>query len=182
MKSIIVYGSQYGTTCFYAEKLSELTDIEPISYEQAAEVSGCELVIYLGGLYAGGVKGLKHALKYFPKEAELILITVGLADPADSENVKNIRKSLKKQMPDDAYKRARIFHLRGGIDYKQLTFKHKTMMKLLYNSVKNTPPEEMTAETKAMIETYNQKVNFVDERTLEPIVNEIKRMLSGGKR
>ena len=182
MKSIIVYGSQYGTTRFYAEKLSELTDIEPISYEQAAEVSGCELVIYLGGLYAGGVKGLKHALKYFPKEAELILITVGLADPADSENVKNIRKSLKKQMPDDTYKRARIFHLRGGIDYKQLTFKHKTMMKLLYNSVKNTPPEEMTAETKAMIETYNQKVNFVDERTLEPIVKEIKRMLSGGKR
>ena len=85
-------------------------------------------------------------------------------------------------MPDDAYKRARIFQLRGGIDYKQLTFKHKTMMKLLYNSVKNTPPEEMTAETKAMIETYNQKVNFVDERTLEPIVNEIKKMLSGGKR
>lgn len=40
----------------------------------------------------------------------------------------------------------------------------------------------MTAETKAMIETYNQKVNFVDERTLEPIVNEIKKMLSGGKR
>lgn len=79
-------------------------------------------------------------------------------------------------------KRARIFHLRGGIDYKQLTFKHKTMMKLLYNSVKNTPPEEMTAETKAMIETYNQKVNFVDERTLEPIVKEIKKMLSGGKR
>ena len=33
MKSIIVYGSQYGTTRFYAEKLSELTDIEPISYE-----------------------------------------------------------------------------------------------------------------------------------------------------
>ena len=55
-------------------------------------------------------------------------------------------------------------------------------MKLLYNSVKNTPPEEMTAETKAMIETYNQKVNFVDETTLKPIVNEIEKILSGGKR
>lgn len=89
---------------FLCRKLSELTDIEPISYEQAAEVSGCELVIYLGGLYAGGVKGLKHALKYFPKEAELILITVGLADPADSENVKNIRKSLKN--------RCRMMHIK----------------------------------------------------------------------
>lgn len=182
MKSMIVYGSQYGTTRFYAEKLSELTGIEAISYEQAADVSGCELVIYLGGLYAGGVKGLKRTVKYFPQQAELILITVGLADPADPENVKNIRASLQKQLPENVYKSARIFHLRGGIDYKQLTFKHKTMMKLLYNSVKNTPPEEMTAETKAMIETYNQKVNFVDETTLKPIVNEIEKILSGGKR
>ena len=94
-----------GTTRFYAEKLSELTGIEAISYEQAADVSGCELVIYLGGLYAGGVKGLKRTVKYFPQQAELILITVGLADPADPENVKNIRASLQKQLPENVYKK-----------------------------------------------------------------------------
>lgn len=179
MESIIIYGSQYGTTRFYAEKLSELTGINSISYDKKEDISGCKLVIYLGGLYAGGVKGLKRAKKYFPESAKLILITVGLADPADSENVKNIRVSLQKQLPENIYKNARIFHLRGGIDYKQLTLKHRTMMRLLYNSVKNTPLEKMTEETKAMIDTYNKQVNFIDERTLNPIVNDIVKILSG---
>ncbi len=182
MKSIIIYGSQYGTTRFYAKKLSELTGIKLISYDEKANISGCKLVIYLGGLYAGGVKGLKRAKKYFPESAKLILITVGLADPADSENVKNIRASLQKQLPENIYKNVRIFHLRGGIDYKQLTFKHKTMMKLLYNSVKNTPLEKMTAETKAMIDTYDKKVNFVDEKTLKPIVDEIRKIFQENAR
>lgn len=35
-------------------------------------------------------------------------------------------------------------------------------MKLLYNKVKKLPPEQQRAETRAMIETYNRKVDFVD--------------------
>ena len=55
----------------------------------------------------------------------------------------------------------------GGIDYSKLHFAHKTMMKLLYNAVKNLPEERQTAENKAMIETYNKKVNFVDFSSME---------------
>ena len=48
-------------------------------------------------------------------------------------------------------------------------------MKLLYNAVKNLPEEKQTAENKAMIETYNKKVDFIDFSSLDKITNEIQK-------
>ena len=67
-----------------------------------------------------------------------------------------------------------IFHLRGGIDYKSLSFKHRAMMTMLYNKVRKLPEERKTAEVKAMIETFNQKVDFVDYDSLNQILEAIK--------
>ncbi|MBQ3258195.1 MAG: hypothetical protein IJA67_12415, partial [Oscillospiraceae bacterium] len=61
----------------------------------------------------------------------------------------------------------------GGIDYSRLSFKHKTMMGLLYRKAVGLPEEKKTAEVKAMIETYNKKVKFVDFDSLTAIVNDI---------
>lgn len=68
-----------------------------------------------------------------------------------------------------------IFHLRGGIDYKKLNLRHRAMMTLLYNKAKHLPEEEKTAEVRAMIETFNSEVDFVDYDTLEPIAEGINR-------
>ena len=48
------------------------------------------------------------------------------------------------------------------------------MMNLLYNMVKKLPEEKKSAEDRAMIETYNKKVEFVDFSSLDNIINEIK--------
>lgn len=48
-------------------------------------------------------------------------------------------------------------------------------MKLLYNAIKNIPEEEQTAENKAMIETYNKKVDFIDFSSLDEIIHEIQK-------
>mgnify|MGYP001134094826 CR=1 FL=1 len=49
------------------------------------------------------------------------------------------------------------------------------MMALLYNKVKHLPENKKTAEIKAMIETYNKKVNFIDFSSLDKIANEIQK-------
>ena len=100
-------------------------------------------------------------------------MTVGLADVCDEENISNIRSSIRKQVPEYFFKKASIFHLRGGIDYQKLSFKHKMMMKLLYNKAKNMPEEKKTAEVRAMIETFNSKVDFVDFTCLDQIAESI---------
>ena len=44
-------------------------------------------------------------------------------------------------------------------------------MSLLHSKVSKMPESELNAEAKAMLETYGQKVDFVDFTSLEKIVN-----------
>ena len=43
-------------------------------------------------------------------------------------------------------------------------------MTLLYQKTKNMPEEKKTAEVRAMIETYNQRVDFTDLSSPDPII------------
>ena len=178
MNNIIIYGSHYGTTKQYAEELSKRTNIKAISFKKFnQQINDYDNIIYLGGLYAGGVLGMSKTLKKLNNisNKKIIIATVGLSDPTDEVNKNNIRNNIKNQIPKEVLEKAKIFHLRGGIDYSKLNFAHKTMMKLLYNAVKNLPNEKQTAEDRAMIETYNKKVNFIDFSSLDKIANEIQK-------
>lgn len=169
---IIIYGSHYGTTRKYAEEFAKRTNIEIKSYEDVTDINQYNTVIYFGGLYAGGVLGMKKTFAKISQDQDkkIIIATVGLADPMDTENTDNIKNSMKIQLSTELYENAQIFHLRGGIDYSHLNFKHKTMMGLLYKKVVGLPEEKKTAEIKAMIETYNQKVDFVDFESLNQLI------------
>ena len=162
MSTVILYGSRYGTSRRYAQALAERTGLPCYPADQAARAEGCAELVYVGGLYAGGVCGLGRALRALaPDPARRYLIaTVGLADPHDAENIRNIRTALQARLPKPVLDNARLFHLRGGIDYSRLNFA----------AAKNQPPEQQNAETRAMIETYGKAVDFVDLATLEPIV------------
>lgn len=177
MEHIIVYGSQYGSTRRYAQKLSEQTGIPAVGYKDAPTLSDKKVIVYLGGLYAGGVLGLAKTLRDFaPQHGQrLILVTVGLADPGEPENQRNIRTSLQRQLPAELLGRTKIFHLRGGINYQKLSFGHRTMMKLLYQTLRRTPLENQTTENRAFVETYGKQVDFTDFGALEPIAREILR-------
>jgi len=172
---IIIYGSQYGTAKQYAEELARKTGIDLKRYEDVTDINQYDTVIYIGGLYAGGVLGMKKTLAKISQcqSKKIIIATVGLADPMDTENSNSIKNSMRRQLSKELYENAHIFHLRGGIDYSRLRFKHKTMMGLLYKKAAGLPEEKKTAEVKAMIETYNKKVDFVNFDSLTAIVNDI---------
>lgn len=172
MNKIIIYGSQYGTTKAYAEKLSEMTGIPVMSYEKVKNLSEYDEVIHFGGLYAGGIKGLKTTLKYLNGSANFVIVTVGLADVTVTENTDSIKKSIAQQVSEEVLNRTKCFHLRGGIDYGKLNFLHKTMMALLYKMITKNPPEQRPLEMEALIETYNKQVSFVDFDSLKPIIEE----------
>ena len=169
---IILFGTTYGSSKLYSEELSKRTGIEARSYDEASSIDDYDTVVYIGSLYAGGVQGMKKTFSKLTDvgEKKIIIATVGLADPTDSENINSIRNSIKNQLSDELYNHATIFHLRGAIDYAKLGFKHKTMMSLLYNKAKNLPEEKKTAEVRAMIETYNKEISFIDYESLTPIV------------
>ncbi len=173
--NIVIYGSQYGTARKYAKELAERVGFDIKSYEDVKDINSYDAIVYIGALYAGGVLGMKKTFAKISQceNKKIIIATVGLADPTDSENTDNIKQGMEKQLSKELYKSARIFHLRGGIDYSKLGFKHKTMMGLLYKKAVSLPEEQKTAEVRAMIQTYNQKVDFVDLETLNDIINAI---------
>lgn len=173
MNILVVYGSEYGTTKRYAKKFCQLTNLPLVNYQIIDNLSGYDLIVHFGGLYAGGVKGLKKTCKALKDNQKLIIVTVGLADVNDPTNINNIKDSLKRQVSKKRLINTPCFHLRGGIDYQKLNFKHRTMMALLYRKVVKLPEDKKTGEIKALIDTYNKKVDFVDFDALNQIIDEV---------
>ena len=173
-KQLIIYGSRYGSTKRYAERLAEMTGLEAVEYKAVKDLGDYDRIVYLGSLYAGGVMGLKQTVGKMSPRQELIVSTVGLADPSDASNVAHIRQSIKDQIPAHFYDESRLFHLRGAIDYTKLNLKYRLMMSLLAKKVAKLPEEQQNAETRAMLETYGKQVDFVDFSSLQPIVDKIK--------
>ena len=127
-KQLIIYGSRYGSTRRYAERLAEMTGLEAVEYKAVKDLGDYDRIVYLGSLYAGGVTGLKQAVGKMSPQQELIVATVGLADSTDAANVAHIRQSIKDQIPAHFYDESRLFHLRGAIDYTKLNLKYRLMM------------------------------------------------------
>ena len=178
-KTIITYGSCYGSAEHYARKFAECTGFPVLPYREVKSAAGFARVIHFGALYAGGVLGLRQVAALLPPEAELIVVTVGLAAVEDAENIRNIRSAIRRQIPEDIFRRTRIFHLRGAIDYDRLSFRHRAMMAMLYAKAQKLPEEKRNEETRAMIETYGKQVSFIDDAALLALVNtmELERPL-----
>ena len=174
MKTLITYGSQYGSTEHYARKFAECTGFPVFPYLEVKSAADYDRIIHFGALYAGGVLGLRQIVSLLAPNTELFIVTVGLADVQDAENIQHIRNSIRRQLPEDVFQRTQIFHLRGAIDYSKLNLKHRTMMALLYAKAKRLPVEKRNAETQAMIETYGKQVSFVDDTALLALVNSME--------
>jgi menaquinone-dependent protoporphyrinogen IX oxidase len=161
MKIAVIYKSKYGTTRQYAEWLSEELGADLFSYEKFPK-SDYDLIIYGGGLYAGKFISMKNLTA-----KHMIFFTVGLSDPNTTDFSKIIKQNFPKGLPE----KSEIFHLRGGIDYEKLGPIYKMMMYMLNKTVVGKKSyDECTDEEKMFIDTFGNKVNFVDKKSITPIL------------
>lgn len=180
MKTVVIYRSRYGHTEKYAKWLSEKLNAD--SFE-ASQIKGLDFsvydnIIYGGGLYAGGINGLKYFKEIFDDiiEKNIILFTVGLADPLVESNLEGIRSHIERDFSPEMKERIKVFHLRGGIDYSNLGLLHKSMMMMLRKSVEKKSENDRTQEDTEMLKTYGEKVDFTDIKTLEPVLSYLKKL------
>ncbi|WP_346869078.1 flavodoxin domain-containing protein [Clostridium sp. UBA5119] len=170
-KTVVIYKSKYGSTKKYAEWIAtELdADIFEASKIDVTDMQNYSTIIYGGGLYASGILGVSLITKAFDKlkDKNLVVFTVGLADPSNTKQfIPVIDKNFTKEMQD----RIKLFHFKGAIDYKNLDFIHKSMMALLKNKVSKMPEDKMDDEAKIMLETYGQVVDFTDKSSIKLLI------------
>lgn len=171
MKIAVIYQSAYGTTKKYAEWLAEEleADLWEKSLIRPESLSDYDLVIYGGGIYASGILGIDLVTKHPIKN--LILFTVGLANPAitDYSNI------IEKNLPLPLRENTKIFHLRGGIDYKKLSLLHRALMAAMKKfSVDRKSPDRLSSEDKAFLESYGKEIDFTNIQAIQPIINYVQ--------
>lgn len=179
MKSTaVIYKSKYGSTKKYAEWIGNELECDVLENSSVSvdRLKKYDTIIYGGGLFAGGVNGISLITKNFDtiKNKDVILFTVGLADPKDTANTEHIKGGIKKAVSPEVYEKLKIFHLRGGIDYSALGIVHKAMMAMLVKSMKSKDKSELRDEDKLMLETYGQQIDFTDKKSIQPIVDYVK--------
>jgi menaquinone-dependent protoporphyrinogen IX oxidase len=166
-KILVAYSSKYGSTRKYAEWIASAlsADLFDAQTVESKALSQYDVVIYGGGLYAGGIAGVKLVTQNSCKK--LIVFTVGLADP----NTTDYSAILNKNFTPELLAETKFFHLRGGIDYKKLGPMHKFMMAMMKGMIQRKPESEQEPEDKEFLNTYNAKVNFEDMKTIEPVIS-----------
>jgi menaquinone-dependent protoporphyrinogen IX oxidase len=168
-KIAVVYKSKYGTTKQYAEWIAEALE-SPLfesSKIKSSQLEDYDVVIYGGGLYAGGIDGIKLVSKATCKK--LVVFTVGLANIETTD----FSGFLTKAFTQEQLATIKVFHLRGAMNYKQLSLIHKGMMAVVKKEAEKKPIAERTNDDVLMLETYGKEVDFMDKGTITPIVEYI---------
>ena len=174
-KTIVIYGSHYGTTKAYAERIAEALACPAVSVKQLKgnALAGCDTVIFGGGVYAGSIAGWRKAARRIVKARPRrgLLFACGLADPAKEKTQKEARMLFEKRLPD-AMRALPVFCLRGGIDYAKLKCVHRAMMAMLMKLLKNK--KDPSEEDRQLMQTYGKKADFFDPSATQPVIDAAK--------
>lgn len=165
-KILVTYTSKYGSTERYAEWIAAAlgADILAAKAVKPGTLSQYDVVVHGGGLYAGGIAGIKLVTQNPCKN--LVVFTVGLADPASTDYSAIINQNFTPEL----LAKTKLFHMRGGINYKQLGPVHKVMMAVMKSTILKKPESERDSEDREFLETYNAKVNFEENQSIAPLV------------
>ena len=176
MKNLVLYTSKYGSTKQYAQWIGEALHcpVDEFANLDHYDLNDVDTIICGEGVYAGRLKSpksLQEIIRKYP-DKNYVFFLVGLADANDAENRDRLYADLKKYLDDDIEK-IKVFFLRGAIDYSKLSFMDRSMMWMLYQTLKHKPKDELPEDAQQAIETYGKKVDFVDKAAIKPIIDYI---------
>ena len=180
-KTAVVYGSVYGSTKQYAQWIADALSAD-LYENKSLDISVLEpydIIIYGGGLYAGGVTGISLISRHpeFIQKKKVFLFTCGIADPAKPENIEHILKNLDSVFTGKLKEQISFYHFRGRMDYERLSTKHRVMMWMMKKMLSKKKPEERTEEDQGIIDTYWTLVDFTDRSSIIPLVQDASQYI-----
>ncbi|MDO5431392.1 flavodoxin domain-containing protein [Eubacterium sp.] len=173
-KKAVIYASEYGSTETYAKWLAQELCVQAFSLKKMKPevLKESDILVYGGGIYASGIKGIKMFKKKCGsfQYKKIIIFTVGLADPEKTD----YSEILKSNFSEEERKNFKFFHLRGAIDYKKLSLPHRAMMAMMMKMLKSKP--ESFKENTDFFESYGKMIDFKDKSALAPVIEYIEQI------
>lgn len=170
---IILYQSKYGATKKYVDWLVEETKFEIIVTSKANinKVKQYDFIILAGGIYASGISGLSFLKKNYNdiKDKKIAVFCVG-ASPYEEKAFKQIcEHNLKNDIKDIP-----MFYGRGAWDEEKMTFKDKTLCKMLQKVVAKQDPKTYEPWQKALMSAVGQKCDWTEKKYLQLLLEWIE--------
>lgn len=173
-KKVVIYASHYGYTQKYANWIAQALQCKVVNVSELDEkkLAQCDVIIWGGGLYASGINGIKQFKKLFPllRQKKLIVFTVGLASVDDPEPFKQL---VQQNFDQEQIDRIQFYHFRGGMDYKRLSFAHRSMMAALRRVI--LMKKEQSEDAKGVLETYGKTIDMSNRDAIQPLLDYVNQ-------
>jgi menaquinone-dependent protoporphyrinogen IX oxidase len=174
-KTIVIYKSKYGSTKKYAQWIAKRVqgDLVENSEVKLGDLQKYDTIILGGSLHAVGIKGVKLLTENFEqlKDKQIIVFAVGCS-PVTEEAINHI---INHNFTEEIKERINFFYLRGAFNYKKLNLIDKLLMLALKFKIKMQKKGELDEDTKALLDSYDNPVDFTDEEAIAPIIESINK-------
>lgn len=166
---LVAYKSVYGTTEKYAKLISEALggDLINLKTTKKIDFDKYKAVLYGGGIYGGGINGLKA---FFSAKGlddkNIVIFTCGISNDAEK-----IKQSVQKTVPD-VYGKAKLFCLKGAIDYSKLGFVHRSILSFMIRGLKSK--QNLDETEKIIVNLQKSKADFFDESAVNEMIEYVK--------
>ena len=170
MKAIVVYKSKTGYTKRYAQWIAEELGCDIKENAALKDIMGYDVVILGGGMYAGGINGVKLITKNVDKlkDKKLVLYAVGANTGADKDMIPVWDRILTAEQQ----KEIGHFYLRGGFDFSKLGAGDKILMNMLKKHLQKL--ENPSEDDKGMLAAYDEPVDFVERDNIKKLVDYVR--------
>lgn len=168
-KVLVLYRSKYGSTKKYVDLLRQeiSCDCCEIGSGQIDGIDRYDLIVVAGGIYAGGISGMKFLqrnLQVFSGK-KLAVFAVG-ASPYDEAAFETVKQHNLRQIPIPIP----MFYGRGAYDEERMDFKDRALCRLLRKSLKKRDPGTFEPWMEAFFEADGKSCDWTDPVYLRPLL------------
>lgn len=166
MKTIVAYKSKSGYTKKYAQWIAQELNCDIKENAELSDIINYDVIIYGGGMYAGGFNGAKLITKNLNRLSgkKIVLFAVGSNPGREHE----MQPFWNKVLTAEQQKKIGHFYLRGGFDFSRLTKGDKILMKMLkmrLQSLKNPTEDDL-----GLLAAYDNPVDFSDKANIKDLI------------
>lgn len=168
-KGIILYQTKYGATKKYADWLAFETGFDCMETKKAAvsRLEQYDTIIFGGGIYASGILGLSFLKKNISRISgkKIAVFCVG-ASPYDEKSFNEIyTHNFKNDLSG-----TKCFYCHGAWDESKMSFKDRSLCKLLKKMVAKKDPSAYEPWEEALMGAIGGQFDWTDKKYLKPII------------